>query len=416
MLVKRALGLSLLALLLARVAWAGTVRVTSPAELRLALRSAAAGTSILVAPGQYDGLFSASGLNGTAAAPILLAAEDPAHPPVLRGGNECLFLSRVSHVVIRGLVLVGATGNGLNLDDGGDVTAPSHHVVLEGLVVRDIGPQGNRDGLKLSGVDDFLIRGCTIERWGDGGSGMDLVGCHRGLIADCTLRHRKGSGASGIQAKGGSSDLLIYRCGFDHAGERAVNLGGGTGLPFFRPPKPGYEARRLFVVGNTFVGSTAPLAFVGSEGCEASYNTLYRPARWVFRILQESRGSDFVPCRNGAFRRNLVVWRQGDLYAFVNVGSGTEPATFAIEENWWYCGDAPFKSRPGLPVAERNGVAGRDPGLTVDGLTIRASAAPGHGAHAKRAAEAFAALAPKLVPWAYEKARETTRKGAAESP
>ena len=111
------------------------------------------------------------------------------------------------------------------------------------MVVRDIGPTGNRDGIKLSGVDDFRVEGCTVERWGSGGSGIDMVGCHRGEIVGCTFRHGDTTGDSGVQAKGGSRDVVIRRCRFEHAGQRAVNLGGSTGLAFFRPKPEGYEAR-----------------------------------------------------------------------------------------------------------------------------------------------------------------------------
>lgn len=416
--MTRASTLFLAAVIVAATTRAGTVRVATAAALQRALRAAKPGTRILIAPGTYSGYFSASNLRGTAGAPILIGAEDPKRPPVLRGRGECLHLTNVSHVVLRGLVLERASGNGLNIDDGGDYATPSHHVILDGLVVRDIGPRGNRDGIKLSGLDDFLVRRCTVERWGSGGSAIDMVGCHRGLITECTFRHRKGSGGSGIQAKGGSRDVAIHACRFEHAGQRAVNLGGSTGLPYFRPKDTRYEAKRIVAIANTFVGSMAPICYVTSEDCEASFNTIYRPAKWVFRILQESRGERFVACRNGVFRRNLVVWRRGDVRTFVNIGPHTQPETFRIEANWWFCEDAPAQSRPRLPVAEKAPVIGRDPGLKVDtsrgfesrervaeAPPVMATAAPDHGAHSKLAAREAAQLCRKLAPWAFEQAQ-----------
>ena len=37
----------------------------------------------------------------------------------------------------------------------------------------------------------------------------------------------------------------------------------------------------------------------------------------------------------------------------VNLGQGTAPETFEFARNWWYCIDAPERSVPRLPVAER---------------------------------------------------------------
>lgn len=221
---------------------------------------------------------------------------------------------------------------------------------------------------------------------------------------DTTFRHT--SGSSGVQAKGGSCDVVVYRCRFSDAGQRAINMGGSTGRPFFRPAAPGYEAKRIAAIGNTFVGSMAPLAFVGSEDCVASYNTVYRPTAWVLRILQESRGEEFAPSRNGVLRRNLIVWRARDLRETANVGRGTSPETFAFENNWWYCEDRPAQSQPALPTADQGAVVGLDPGLRVEGEKISTARELDHGAGSPRAAQEFAKLAPKLAPWAYARARE----------
>jgi len=355
-----------LALLLAALSVAAAPRdvaVSTADELRVALRQARPGTRILVAPGDYRGYIGAKGLRGAPGKPIVVAAAEPERPPVLHGGKECLHLSSVSHLVLRNLVLVRGGVNCLNVDDGGSPDTPSHHVVLDGLTVH-------------------------------------MVGCRRGIITGCTFRHRDGQGATGVQAKGGTRDLLVYRCRFHDAGRRAINLGGCTDK-YTRPPDATYQARRVVAVGNTFVGSDAPVAFVGSDACGAAFNTIYRPRSWVLRILQESRQPRFVPCRNGEFRGNLVVWRWRELKAAADVRDATQPETFRFAGNWWFCEDRPSRSRPDLPVPDRDGVVGRDPGLVADGLDIRAEAAPGHGAHAARAAELFRQLGPKLAPWAH---------------
>ncbi|MEI6504212.1 MAG: hypothetical protein WCP21_24635, partial [Armatimonadota bacterium] len=153
------------------------VRVGDVAALREAVRAAQPGTTILIAPGQYEGGLWFENIHGQEGKPITLAGADPANPPRFVGKTEAFHFAEASYLTLRDLSVSGQSGNGINIDDGGTFETPAHHVVLERLRVSDIGPTGNHDGLKLSGLDDFLIRDCTVERWG--GSGIDMVGCHR---------------------------------------------------------------------------------------------------------------------------------------------------------------------------------------------------------------------------------------------
>jgi len=229
-------------------------------------------------------------------------------------------------------------------------------------------------------VVDFLVAECTIERWGRGGSAIDMVGCQRGRIERCTIRDdAEKPAATGVQRKGGTRDVVVQRCHFEHAGQRAVQLGGSTGRAFFRPEPAGFEAKDLVVEGCTFVGSLAPVTFVGCDGAIVRWNTFQRPAKWLLRILQETRDPAFVPCRGGVFSDNLVVW-QG-LTTMVNVGPDTAPQTFPFARNRWFCVGDPERSIPRLPVAEREAAGGLDPALDAE-LRPTAAGAKGHGAHA----------------------------------
>ena len=345
----------------ARAANERTVMVANTAELRQALAKAKPGTTIRIAAGTYTGGLFSQTLQGEPGKPIVLTAADPEHPPVIEGGTGALHLSSPAYVEIRHLVITKATGNGLNIDDGGSMSHPAHHLILQGLIVRDIGPQGNRDGIKLSGVNDFQIENCTIERWGSGGSGIDMVGCHQGKIVNCTFRHEGKLEASGVQTKGGSRDILVQRCRFEHAGGRAVNVGGSTGLAYFRPEAPGYEAKDITVEDCTFIGSQAPIAFVGVDGAVVRHNTFYRPMRWALRILQETREPGFVASRGGRFTDNLIAYRAGEMGQPVNIGPNTSPESFVIARNAWYCLDDSARSRPKLPIEEVDGVYGTEP-------------------------------------------------------
>jgi hypothetical protein len=120
------------------------------------------------------------------------------------------------------------------------------------------------------------------------------------------------------------------------------------------------EARNLVVEGNTFIGSMVPVAFVGVDGAIVRFNTIERPGRWALRILQENKAPGFVPCRNGQFTDNTIVfdsnrWSEGG----VNQGGGIASETFRFARNWWYCADRPDRSRPRLPTPEVDGTYGQ---------------------------------------------------------
>ena len=336
--------------------------VRDDASLRAALQSAKPGTHILIAPGRYRPGVWVENRQGTADQPIIIEGSDEKSAPLFEGGVEALHFARCSYITLRNIAVRKQTDNGINIDDGGAIDIPVHHIVLEKIRVTDIGPQGNHDAIKLSGVDDFQVRDCQVEGWG--GQSVDMVGCHRGLIDGCKFLGKKGfSQDTGPQCKGGSSQIAIRRCLFLDGGVRAVNIGGSTGLQFFRPRGALYEAKDITVEGCTFSGSQAPLVFVGVDGAVVRYNTIYHPSKWVMRILQETTEKGFVPCRNGRFEHNLVVFRRADVQVFVNVGPHTQPETFQFAKNLWYCEDRPEASKPVLPVMERGAVYGVDPRL-----------------------------------------------------
>jgi len=337
---------------------AAEVRVRDSAGLAEALRQATPGTTLQIEPGQYEVAISRRDLRGTAEQPIVIQAADLNRPPVLQGVGVGLHLSRPAHVELRSLILKSGSGNGLNLDDGGARDGSAEHLVLADLRVLGDGGRGNRDGIKLSGLRNFQVLRCTVERWGTSGSGIDMVGCHEGVVEECLFRHANADFANGVQAKGGSRKISIRRCRFDHAGGRAVNLGGSTNIDYFRPRPQGYEAQDLLVEDCTFVGSMAPIAFVGVDGAIVRFNTIYHPRKWVIRILQENTGADFVPCQNGRFENNVIVFRSADVRSAVNIGGGTKPESFRFRQNVWHCEDRPRDTQRflQLPVPEADGI------------------------------------------------------------
>ena len=338
------------------------IDVSTTQELRVAMAQAQPGQTVRIKSGTYDGGVHLKDIHGEKSRPITLSGLDPKNPPRFVGGVSGLQFSDISHVVIENLSVTGCTGNGINIDDGGTIDTPSHDVVLRKVTVTKL-PKGNHDAIKLSGVDRFRVEDCRLEEWG--GSGIDMVGCHDGVIVRCQLIN---GGDSGVQCKGGTSGIQIESCRFESFGQRGVNIGGSTGLEFFRPalskmkPDEKYEARDITVQGCTFVKGGSPIAFVGVLGSTVSRNTFIEPGRWIVRILQETREKGFVPSQKGVFTDNLVAFRSTNWSAGgFNVGSGTAPETFSFARNFWICIDAPQSSRPQCPTPEVGGVYGEDP-------------------------------------------------------
>ncbi|MCB0600752.1 MAG: right-handed parallel beta-helix repeat-containing protein [Saprospiraceae bacterium] len=308
-----------------------------------------AGDTLLLLDALYqDGTQFLENWHGSAQAPVVIQPAS-GHTVIFRGGTEALHLVSCSYVVIEGLIVEQQTGNGINIDDGGNYDVPTHHITLRNCVFRDMAADGNNDLLKLSGLDDFLVEQCTFINGGDGGSGIDMVGCHHGTIQD---NYFDRAGVSGIQAKGGTQYILIQRNILKDMGQRAVNLGGSTGLEYFRPPlsnpiRDAFEAADLDVYSNVFVGTWSPIAYVGSIRVNVINNTIYHPENWVFRILQETTEPGFLACANNVFQNNLIVLEH-DLTE-VNVGPNTDPESFTISHNLWF-NESTDNWSPTLPV------------------------------------------------------------------
>jgi hypothetical protein len=336
-----------------------------------AATQATPGTAIVLAPGTYSGGMFIGNLAGTPEAPVWIGGVPGQPRPVVQGGSNGFQFSRARYVVLHDLEVRGSTGNGVNCDDGGEVATPgaAGFVVFKNLFIHDIGTGGNNDALKLSGIYDFWVLDCEFARAGGAASGslIDMVGCHRGVIARNQFGQASGNA---IQAKGGTSQIDILRNRFEESGERCINIGGSTGFEFFRPPlsttQPNAEARDIRVVANVIQGGTCAVAFVGAVDCVVSNNTIVTPHNWLFRILQETNSTatyTFAPCGNNTFENNLVYFDRSDLSTYVNIGANTAPATFTFRNNLWYAYDNPGASTPSLPAPEVGRITGINPQL-----------------------------------------------------
>lgn len=333
---------------------AAVLEIRTPAELKTALAKPTSGDTWKILPGEYPGGLFVKGVEK-----LTIEAADPKNPPVFAGGSNAWQFSRTPGLTLRHLTCRGQTGNGFNLDDGGPDKGDVPGITLENLTISDIGPTGNFDGIKCSGLSGLTIKDCTIHGWG--GQAIDLVGCHQVLITGCRILGKPGySQHTGPQFKGGCDEVTLENCTFLDAGGRPIQAGGSTGLDYFRPLGAKYEARRVIIRNNKIEGGDCACAFTGVDGAEFSGNTVIRPQKWFFRILTETKVEGFPPARNVLISNNHFTWRRNDLNnPTINIGPDTAPETFRFENNHWLAEDKPEASDPKLPLPQTGAQFGK---------------------------------------------------------
>ncbi len=344
--------------------------VSTTAQFSTALAAAGAGDAIILQPGVYGGGHYRANLQG-----VTIRSADAANPAIIDGGSNGIQLSDPANVTIADLEFRNQTGNGLNIDDGGSFETPAANVTLRNLTVRDIVTAGNFDGIKLSGVNDFLIENVQVLNWGTGGSAVDMVGCHRGLIQNSSFIHTSSANSgTTLQPKGGSKDITFRanRIELPRGSGRAVQAGGSTGTPFFRfvDGDSGYEASGIVAEGNVIIGGSSSFSWVNIDGGVFHHNVASRPGQWVARILNENAGQPIVDTQNGVFQDNRIVYNDtgSEFSTAVNVGPETLPNTFTFARNEWLnlANPTPAGSTPTLPTPETDGVYGVGPAPALD--------------------------------------------------
>jgi hypothetical protein len=354
---------------------AAVVRVVSTtSQFTAALAAAAAGDEIHLQPGVYGGGHYRANLSQVA-----IRSVNPANPAIIDGGSNGIQLSDPSNVTIADLEFRNQLDNGLNIDDGGTFATPATNITLRNITVRDIVNAGNHDGIKLSGVNNFLVDGVRVLNWGTGGSAVDMVGCHDGLVQNSLFAHTNASnGGTTLQPKGGSKRITFRanRIELPPDAGRAVQAGGSTGAQFFRfiDGDSGYEADEITAEGNVIIGGSSAFSWVNIDGGIFHHNVVHRPYRWVARILNENQGSTtIVDTQSGHLHDNRIVFNDtgSEFSTAVNVGPETVPSSFSFARNRWLnlANPTPSGSTPSLPTPEIDGVYG-DPMAPTDAAHV----------------------------------------------
>jgi hypothetical protein len=325
------------------------------ANLNSAASVALPGDTIIFMDKNIQGGMYLSDLNGLPGKYITITS---ASRTVISGGSNAIQLSEVNWLVISNFILEGQSGNGLNIDDGGSYDSPTTNIIIQDIEFWELSVGGNNDQLKMSGVDSFLVTNCTFSNGSAGGSMIDMVGCHKGVIRNNQFIN---GGSNAIQAKGASSDITIMQNTFKNAGQRAINIGGSTGAAYFRPLNAKYESTDIKVWSNFFTGSLAPIAFVGTTNSEVVNNTIYNPDKWVIRILQENIEQGMELCANNRFINNIVVIANKASNPSVNIGANTVPESFQFHNNLWYNFENLGWNGPNLPSPNINAILNVNP-------------------------------------------------------
>jgi hypothetical protein len=300
------------------------------AGLRAALQSAGRDHAdvpvrIRLAAGRYpDNIGSevfAQRLQRSASAPIHIVAADPRPNATVLGHG--LNLLGVSYIAIEGLTIgpeqVGAWDGQRHADPqplqaaagvhvaGAALEArrnaaagsavdfaiygryePSHHIVVRRVTVQNLfgsderdgetSESQNMDGMKFNQVQDLWVLDSRVDQTTR--HGIDLVGVHRAAICR-TLISRSGGGL-GIEAKGGSVDVLYDSNTFYRV--RRVELGGEDTDATYYMSADGrwdYEALRTVARHNLVIDAReAALEFSGCLDCTAIGNTVYFSAAY----------------------------------------------------------------------------------------------------------------------------------------
>ncbi|MEM7147529.1 MAG: right-handed parallel beta-helix repeat-containing protein, partial [Verrucomicrobiota bacterium] len=343
---------------------------TPYATIARGIQDAVPGAAVRIHPGTYNVRVNITDLAGTATNPIWIGGVPGQTKPIIQGQSEGVHLTRTRYLILHDLEVRNTSQNGINCDDGSQYANPdaTRYMIFRDLYVHDIGGTGNQDGIKLSGVDDYFVLNCQIDTIGGGisGAGVDHVGCHNGILAYNEISNTAGSG---IQCKGGTSDLEIRGNRITDFGQRSVNIGGSTDFQFFRPPlsttDPNFEAKNIRLIANIIKGGVASLAFVGCVDCEAVNNTFIDPDNWQVRILQETTSTatyNFLACANNTVKNNIFYFDRSTLSnSTINIGANTNAPSFTWTNNLWFAHNNPAQSTPNPNPTQSNAIFGDNP-------------------------------------------------------
>ncbi|RDJ23288.1 hypothetical protein DWF00_21880 [Bosea caraganae] len=248
-------------------------------SLQAAINHAAPGSTIMVKAGVYTENVSVR-VGGTEAAPLRIVSVDGPGAAEIRPASQTkdtIEISRVDHVVLDGLKVVGPTsssGNAMHVHAhiSGSEFDPATNIVVQNSVIT----AGAGDGIKLSKVEHITLLNNTITGSTGTEEGIDAVGVHHLVISGNTVTN---SGGVAINVKGGSYDVLIENNHVDGAASHGIGIGGYTEEAYFWPGFIGaesYEVKDIRVVGNEVENTLKQgIRVIGGQDVEIADNWIH---------------------------------------------------------------------------------------------------------------------------------------------
>ncbi len=297
----------------------GTINCNTAECILDAMRRALPGDEIIIAPGTYVALEKDntngrasrffSDKDGTASQPIIIRAQNPSRPPILKApeGSYDGYVMRIlgDYWRIKDLIMEDGS-KGLVFDN-------ANHGLIENITVRDIGEEGIhlRDG-----SSNNIVRGCNVSNTGvvKAGFGEGLyVGsdksqhndpydpdCDNNILEDCIIGPNVA--AEGVDVKEGTTHTIIRNCTFS-----AKGITGENSADAFLDLKGVYT----FVYNNTFnlEGSTVINSVIDFQDRKTGYKTGTRNAIFNNTFNLENRGDEIPSMRaKGGSPSEMHFW------------------------------------------------------------------------------------------------------------
>ena len=160
---------------------------------------------------------------------------------------------------------------------------PSHHLIVRSVTIQNLFAAADfdgetaagydEDGIKFNQAEDVWVLDSSVNQTSR--HGIDNVGVHRGAFCRNVVAHN--GGGLGIEAKGGSTDILYEGNVFYRV--RRVELGGehtDATYYFSADGRWDYEALNTVARNNIIIDAReAALEFSGCASCTAIANTIY---------------------------------------------------------------------------------------------------------------------------------------------
>jgi nitrous oxidase accessory protein NosD len=249
-------GISLMALMTAWPAIAGTIDVSEGQSIQAALNSAKPGDTVAVHAGTYNESIYAK-VSGVK----LVSVDGKGAAHIVSSGTP-LFLQGGSDNTIQGFALTaGNGGNGLQV--GGTVSDFAKGYSVTDNIIKNAG----LDGIKVHQATGFTFTGNTIENAGTGGGGnhdggIDFVAVQNSKVQGNTVV--KTGGNSCLMLKGGTANNMVNDNSFSGCKD-AIHVGGLTGAQWKAPNAGGKEAYNNTITGNNLCGGSSSIYMFDGE-------------------------------------------------------------------------------------------------------------------------------------------------------